>query len=166
MSAYGNTTDAKAFWTARGYTVPGSWSDANIDKARLVVSEWIDARYAAGFAGEKTGQRDQVREWPRAGSHDVHGWAFENDEFPRELLDAVYLATFYQMTTPGTFSVTYTPPKYKRAAVDGAVSVEYVQFNYAYEIQAQYPLIDQAIAPIIARAGGNLSMLSGAIGRG
>lgn len=166
MSAYGDTDDARAFWTARGYTIPVSWTDGQIDAARLVVSEWIDARYVAGFAGEKTGQRDQVREWPRAGSHDIHGWTFENDEFPRELLNAVYLATFYQMTTPGTFTASYTPPKYKRAAVDGAVSVEYMQFNYAYETLAQYPTIDQAIASIIARPGGNVSMLSGAVGRG
>lgn len=164
MSTYGNTVDARAFWMARGMPV-GTWTDGAIDVARLVASEYIDAKYGRSFSGMKIGERAQIREWPRCGAYDRDGWTFAVDEYPRELLDAVYLATWYQMTTPGSLVRTFTPRDKKRASVDGAVSVEYVIANQAYEIQTQYPLIESAIAPILTAVGGNSSMLSGTSSR-
>ncbi len=158
-TAYGNATDAKAYWADRGMTVPGSWTDQNITKALLVASEWIDGKYETAFSGRRAVPR-QERAWPRTGAFDIEGNSFASSDTPRELLAAVYEATFRQMTTAGSLSVDFTPGKYKRASVDGAVSVEYAAFTYAHEVQTQFEAIDRAIAPILTGAG-NVSMLSG-----
>lgn len=162
---YGNETDARAYWTDRGMTIPVSWTDANIVKALQVASEWIDGKYETSFSGLRSVGRSQDRAYPRYGSYDREGFTFADDEFPRELLEATYQAAFRQMTTAGSLSVDFTPSKYRRAAVDGAVSVEYFGFNAAHEVQTQYEIIDRIMAPILTGKGaGNLSALSGPVG--
>lgn len=161
---YGNASDARTYWTDHGYTIPGGWLDADITKALLVVSEWIDGKYESSFPGIRATARAQDRAWPRAGAYDCEGYAFSNTEYPRELLAAVYEAAFKQMTTPGALSVEFTPSQYRRAAVDGAVSVEYALYSYASEVQTQFEVIERAIAPILTGRG-NASMLSGPTGR-
>jgi ATP-dependent Clp protease ATP-binding subunit ClpB len=51
--------------------------------------------------------------------------------------------------------VDYTPSKYKRVSVDGAVSVEYNEFDNAREAQTQYNVIDQILQPILTRSYGS-----------
>lgn len=161
---YGTATDARAYWTARAMTIPGSWTDDAINSALLVVSEWIDGKYETSFSGIRTSGRSQDRAWPRSGAYDVEGYAFATDEFPRELTNATYEAAFRQMTTPGVLSTDYTPSQFKRTSVEGAVSVEFAMFNYASEAQIKSEVIDRAIAPILTGSGVS-SWLSGKAAR-
>lgn len=161
---YGTAAGYEAYLLARNYP-PTDATDAEIEAALLVASEWLDARYGPMLAAgctNKTGGRAQVREWPRAGFVDVYGYAIGQTEIPREVEHATYEATLRQLANPGSLSVDYTPSKYKRAAVDGAVSVEYAGYSSAYDLQTSIPIIDGIMYPLISsQTGANLSGLSG-----
>ena len=60
---YGTATAFTAYHAARDNTVPADVdTDAEIEVALLVASEWIDARYRPQFQGWKTAEREQLRE--------------------------------------------------------------------------------------------------------
>jgi hypothetical protein len=159
---YGDAEGFAAYWQQRGVDV--SVFDTNaVDAALLVAAVWLDGAYLKRFGGWKTGNRDQVREWPRVGVQDVYGYAIPSDVPPRELINAAYEAAYRQLQTPGVFFKDYTPSKYKQAAVSGAVSVTYNDGS-AYDFQTQFPAIDAALAPILSRAM-NVASLSGAVCR-
>lgn len=158
---YGNRADAITHWDERDYPVPGSWTNEAIDAALLVASEWIDGRFEHAFSGRRANGRTQLRAWPRSGAFDVEGYSFSRTEIPRELLTAVYEAAFKQLAAPGSLTVDFTPTAYRRAAVDGAVSVEYMTYSAASEVQTQFPAVERAIAAILTGTGGNASALSG-----
>jgi hypothetical protein len=160
---YVEVTPFRAYHTARGRDT-SQWLDPAVIAAGLVASEWLDGSYRASFPGTKVGYRAQVREWPRTGADDADGYAIASDSVPQEMYNAAYEATYRELTSPGSLLKDYTPGKYKRASVDGAVSVEYATFNAASDIQTQFAVIDQILAPILTGEG-NLSSLSGAVGR-
>lgn len=164
MDRYGTTAGFRDYHEARGNDVPVSWTDDVIEAGLLVGSEFIDGRYGSSYPGLKVGGREQVRLWPRYGGYDANGDPIDSDEIPVEVVNATYEATYIQRQNPGSLVVNYTPGKYKRASVVGAVSVEYAQFNYASDAQPQFATIDMIIAPLLAN-GSNFSPLSGATSR-
>lgn len=167
---YGSAAEFETYLTQRGRAIPAGGSVVE-NAALLVASEWIDAVYGASFSGSKTGvsgvKRDQVRQWPRTGAWESTDlYTFGTTEIPTEIKAATYEAAQRQMVTPGALSLDYTPGKYKRVAVEGAISVEYAQFSYAADIQTQFTLIDQILAPLLTANGGEqFSSLSGKLAR-
>lgn len=161
---YGTVQGFKDYHTERGRAaIIAEFDDQEITAALLVASEWIDGRYFSNFVGLKTGRREQVREWPRVGTFDNEANPLPTDEVPREVEYATYEATLVQLQSPGSLTVNWTPNKYKRARVEGAVEVEYMQFGSAFDIQTQFTIIDQILAPIMgAWNAGDFSGLSGA----
>jgi hypothetical protein len=156
---YGTQSGFSEYCAARGYSVAG---DAEIEKALLVASEFIDGRYTGPFVHttRKTGERDQIREWPRQGVVDRYGYAVASDAVPREVVNATYEAA-YRHLTGTTLVADYTKSEYRRVAVDGAVSLEYADVN-ASDIQAQFKIIDMILAPLIEAQPARSSGLSGA----
>lgn len=167
---YGTAAGFDAYLTARGRAIPAG-TDPEKEAALLVASEWIDAVYGGSFSGSKTGvagvRRDQIRAWPRTGAwENIDYSTFPNDAIPREVEYATYEAAQRQMTTPGSLSLDYTPGKYKSVAVSGAISVTYAQFSAAADVQTQFTLIDQILAPLLTGNGdGSFSSLSGSLAR-
>ncbi len=164
MDNYGTVEGFKAYHTARGRDI-SEYTDEQIAAALLVSSEWLDATYSYAFGYYKTGGSDQLRHWPQIGYIDRFGYPVVSDAVPTLIDHATYVAAFKECVTPGALTVDYTPNKYKRVAVDGAVSVEYRSFNSAADAQTQFLLIDQILAPLIGGALGDVSSLSGKICR-
>lgn len=162
---YGTAAGFRAYHIARGNDVPAEAADdETVEEWLLVSSEWLDARYQSSFPGLKVGMRDQVREWPRNSAFDIYGYAILSTSVPREVINATYEAALRESASPGSLSVDYTPSKYKRASVDGAVSVEFAGFNSAWDAQKQIPIVDQILYPILTGSG-NVSALSGDVVR-
>lgn len=151
---YGTHAGYDAYCEARNHD-HGPHSEAAVLAALLVASEWLDAKYRSAFPGLKVGQREQVREWPRTGAVDYYGYAVSSEVVPVEIEYATYEAAHREITLAGSLSVDYTPSKYKRVSVDGAVSVEYNDFDSAREAQTQYNIIDQILQPILTRSYGS-----------
>lgn len=160
---YGSAAGFSTYHTDRGRDV-ASYAAPGIEAALLVASEWLDARHRSSFGGLKVGQRDQVREWPRTGALDVYGYAVSSETTPTEIENATYEAALRELEDTGSLSVDWTPPKYKRAAVDGAVNVEYVMHQSAMDVQTRFAVIDEILSPILTGRG-NISSLSGSIVR-
>jgi hypothetical protein len=127
----------------------------------LQASEYLDAKYFTNYQGWKVGRRAQIRQWPRYNCFDNEGNSIPSDQIPREVINATYETAFIQVTEPGAFNVSYTPGKYKSARVEGAVSVEFAQFNSAYDIQRQFPAIDAILLPLLFSGSGAYSAFSG-----
>lgn len=147
---YGTVAGYKTYQEDRGREIEDS--DADIQVGLLKASEYIDGRYGPTWASGdtyKTGQRAQVREWPRVGFVDVYGYPIDNAEIPREIENATYEAAMREIATPGTLTKDFTPSKYKQAAVDGAVSVTYNTALSAQDIQLQIPELDAILYPLL-----------------
>ena len=88
---YGTLIAADAYHLARGNT---TWTgtDELKNAAMLRGTEYIDQAYRSDFPGEKTGQRAQLREWPRVDAVDINGNYIPTDEVPDEVPDATYEA--------------------------------------------------------------------------
>lgn len=167
---YGTDAGFIEYHEDRGREIPALWtadSNAVILAALLIASEWIDNIYGNSFVGFKTGGYDQEREWPRtsAVSNSYPSKVFATDEIPTRVIQAAYEAAYRQATTPGSLQVDYTPGKYKRVSVDGAISVEYAQFSSATDIQTQIGIIDSLLWPLLV-VSATASSLSGSSGRG
>lgn len=156
-----------AYHTARGRDVSGAaFADADdVEASLLVGSEWLDGKYRSLFSGLKINGRAQIREWPRNGAVDVYGNAIAADVEPVEIVNSVYEAAYKDRITPGSLSLDWTPGRYKRVAVSGAVSVEYADFNSVHDLQTRFAIIDQILAPILTGALADHSALSGGVSR-
>lgn len=162
MADYGTNDGFRAYHTARGNPVTQFADEAALTAARLVASEWVDGKYRTMFGGWKVGQRAQVREWPRSAASDRDGYPIPASSVPVEMENATYEAAYKQLTKPGALNKDWTPPKYKRASVDGAVSVEYVTFNSASDTQTRFAVIDAILQPILTATGASsFAALSG-----
>ncbi len=163
---YGTAAGFRTYHTSRGRSVAAYDDDVEVVAKLLVASEWIDAKFQRSFGGTKVGQRAQVREWPRNGAMDRDAYSISADSVPTETISATYEATLRELIAPGSLSIDWTPNTYKRVSVDGAISAEYNNFNAASDVQTQFILIEQIIAPILAGHGnGSMASLSGAITR-
>lgn len=165
MTDYGTVAGFETYHTARGRAdVIAGYDDDDIEAAKLVASEWLDGNYRSSFPGIKVGYRAQVREWPRVGGLDRDGYVIDSGTVPTEVENATYEATLRQLANPGSLSVDWTPAKYKRVSVDGAVSAEYAMFYSAADMQTRYKVIDDILAPILTGCG-DVSSLSGSASR-
>lgn len=164
LDYYGSIAGLMAYLLARGRDAP-ILSDDEYAAALLVASEWIDAVYGRAFPGYKVGMRSQVRQWPRAGAYDVNAYVIPSDSVPVEVENATYEAAVRHAETPGSLSQDFTPGKYKSAAISGAVSVTFADFQSASDARTEYVLINQILAPILTGNGGGLSSLSGRVER-
>lgn len=165
MAKYATATveGFETYWEERGVEIPGTWGEPSIEAALLVASEWIDGTYGALFVGEKTGGFLQDREWPRINAQIVNPnyyYTFPNNEIPQQVIYAVYEAAYRQAANPGSLLIDYTPGKYKRVSIDGAVSVEYAGVNFASDVQATFPRIDQLLSALFDN-NADYSMYSG-----
>lgn len=150
---YGAADQFRAYCDDRGIIIPeGTPLD---DRVSLVIaSEWLDYTFRDAFPGVKLLGRAQEREWPRM-------LTVEFDAIiPKEVLYATFEAAAIQANSPGSLSVNYTPNKYKSLSVDGAVSIEFRNFDSAEETQTDYIRIRQILAPILT-GGGNASRITG-----
>ena len=163
MVSYGTEAGFIEYHEARGREVPATWID-EIEPALLVASEWLDGTYGSFFVGQKTGGYLQDREWPRmaAVTNTEPPYVFADDEIPNDVVKATYEAAYRHLQSPGSLLRDYTPMKYKKAAVDGAVSVEYAAFNFASDTQTQIPIIDRLLSSLFdPTSGADLSSYSG-----
>lgn len=166
MTDYGTVSGFKTYHTTRGRAdAIVEYDDDEIEAAKLVSSEWLDSKYRALFPGLKVGYRAQVREWPRQGGTDIYGYAIPSATVPDEINNATYEATLRELRLPGGLSKDYTPGKYKRVSIDGAVSAEYITGASASDFQAQIAVIDEILSTILSEAG-SYSPLSGRVSRG
>lgn len=166
--AYGDAAGFVSYFTSRGKDV-SLYDDDEIEAAVLVASEWIDGIYGNSFVGHKTGGFTQQFQWPRISATVKEGngafinyYTYPDDVIPDQIKYAAYEAAYRQLVSPGSLLVDYTPSKYKRVSVDGAVSVEYAQFSSASETQTEIAIVDTILWPFMDDyAGGTLSGLSG-----
>lgn len=164
---YGSATAFKTYHTGRGRTVPVGWSDANIEVALLVASEWLDSAYDQLWFGYAKDGFTQVRKWPRTGAQTNTDpiYVFEDTITPDQIAYATYEAAFRELTTTGSLTLDYSPQKYKSASVSGAVSVEYIVPNDASDLQLQIPVIGDLMKPLIDPRRGISGSLSGSLVR-
>src|SRR5882757_4021964 len=146
---YGTAAGFRLYHIARGRSVINYTDDVELNAALLVSSEWVDAKFRVSFGGTKVGQRAQIREWPRNGAMDRDCYSIPADSVPVEANNATYEAALREFNSPGALSVDWTPNKYKRVSVDGAISAEYANFGAASDIQTEFAIIEQIIAPIL-----------------
>ena len=147
---YGSAVGFETYHTARGRTVPDSWTDAYIEAALLVASEYIDQKYGNRFFGFPTGGYTQEREWPRTLAYtDTYPvYVFAADEIPTEVVDATYEAAFREATEQGSLTVDFTPSKYSSVSVTGAVSVNYDTTLKVGDVQKQIYNIEAILKPL------------------
>jgi hypothetical protein len=136
-------------------------SDQTITKALLKASEWLDGRYRSRYSGIKYGDRTQIREWPRSLAVDVTGWSIPFDSVPVEVENATYEAAYEEGNSAGALVKNFTPSVYSQVSITGAIHAQFLSNKNAADMQTQYPLIDQAIAPVLMIGSGQASGLSG-----
>ena len=164
---YGTDAGADAYHTERGNS---AWTGTTAEKeaALLRASEYIDWAYLGVWRedrfGYRTSGRSQDREWPRTDAYVWSEWTWQlldANTVPDEVINATYEAALLEIATPGYFTPDYTPGKaVKKAAVSGAVSVEYWSDD-------QYPVvrrIGMVLAPLITgEDGASSNPLSGKV---
>ena len=149
-TVYGTVEGFREYCDLRGIILPAeSIDDDDVSSWLLIASEWLDHGYSDVFPGAKVLGRMQEREWPRRLARDRHGFDI-SDIIPHEVDYATYEAAAIQAVSPGSLSVNYTPSKYKSLSVDGAVSIEFKDFDSAVEAQTDFLKIRQILAPIFA----------------
>lgn len=147
---YGSASGFTTYHEDRGRTVPDSWTDAVIEAALLVASEWVDNRYGDLFMGFKTDGFLQEREWPRTSAYTNTEpvYVFSTNEIPDRVVHAAYEAAFREATTQGSLYVDYDPSKYKSVSISGALSVDYNQNLSVSEVQKQIQIVEQLLKPL------------------
>lgn len=152
MPGYGNIDDFKSYNEERGREIPESWDDDFITKVLLVASEWLDNKYDNSWIGFATNGYLQERKWPRttAYTNTYPVYIFANDEIPDAVVNAVYEAAFREATTSGSLQKDFTPNKYNKVSVDGAISVEYnTSITQSADVEVQIPIIDSLMYPLM-----------------
>lgn len=167
--SYGDAEGFADYIEARGREISDEWALCDINAALLFASEWIDGVYGPSFLGYKAGGFEQVREWPRKSAiveTCVPVYTFASDAIPDRVVNATYEAAYRQLSNPGTLQPDYIPGKYKSVTIEGALSVDYVQFSSAADVQMQVSAIDNLLAPLMNQnSGAVMSSLSGGASR-
>lgn len=155
MDFYGTAAGYREYHTARGRDV-SEQTDDEIEVALLVSSEWLDGSFT--WPGDKYGLRDtQVRDWPRSWVFDRNGDTVSYLTVPIEIERATYEVAIRWIADNTVLLADYTPEKYKRVSIDGALSVEYRGLN-AMTAQKQFPVLANILMPLFG--GYNTSPLS------
>lgn len=165
--SYGTNSGFVEYHEARGRTVPAAWQlndGAIITSARLVASEWLDAKYRSIWIGQPTDGYEQVRQWPRVNATTATNppYTYPDDVVPDPVIYAVYELAYYQASNPGVLQPIATPKKYKRVRVEGAIEVEYnLDLSGTADIQPQLSTVDSLMYPLLdPNASGTLSALT------
>ena len=160
MDFYGTATSYRAYHAARGRDVTAQ-DDDQIEIALLVASEWLDGMFE--WPGYKVGTREtQTRSWPRSHVQDVDGWPVNHLVVPVEIEQATYEVANRWIAEPTVLTPDYTPEKYKRVSIDGALTVEYRGLDAA-QVQKQFPILGVILARLTG--GSNASSLSSSMVR-
>lgn len=162
MAYYGTADGFQAYHTARGRDASEYTTDET-NVALLVASEWLDGAFGYRWPGYKVGDRQQqVRDWPRSWVQDREGYPVSAEFVPAEIENATYEAALRHLQDPTVLQVDYTPNRYKRVSIEGSVSAEYLSLT-AEQVQVQFPVIGQILAPILEGNGGVSSITSGSV---
>lgn len=154
---YGSVAGFLAWAADRAKTYAAE--DATILAALVRASEYVDAAYMVHWQGFKTGGRNQVRQWPRAGAVDREGLAVPSTTVPIEIENATYEGADREITAPGSLNKDVKPGGgVVRRVRAGSTEVEF-QSNAATD--TTFTRIDQALASLIT----GLSRYSGSTSR-
>ena len=145
---YGTLIAADAYHLARGNT---TWTgtDELKNAALLRGTEYIDQAYRSDFPGNKTGQRDQLREWPRVDAVDINGNYIPTDEVPDEVPDATYEAALRELVSPNSLQPDYNPAGQRKSVKVDVIAIEY---SAPHGVQSGMPVITVIrgiLAPIL-----------------
>lgn len=160
---YGTPDGFLAYHTTRGTDVT-EWDDAQVLPALLVASEWLDGAFRDRFQGWKVGLSAQVREWPRIGAVDYHGYNVSSAAVPIQIEYATYEAALRVLRDPKALNKDAAASKYKSVRIEGAIAVEYGDQS-AGALQAQFPIIGQILGSLLDGPGMS-SGVSGMVVRG
>ncbi|MAK38202.1 MAG: hypothetical protein CMC15_18730 [Flavobacteriaceae bacterium] len=161
---YGSYEGFTSYHEERGREIPDSWDETYLNSVLLVASEYIDNSYGNSFSGYKASGYDQEREWPRLSAYiNIYPYtAIASDSIPERVVSAVYEAAWREAETTGSLQKDYTPNKYKSVKVEGAVEVEYSQFNHSSETQLEIPIVNSLLSIFFDKnSGAETSSLSG-----
>lgn len=157
MEFYGSASAYQAYHLARGRD-DSARSDADVETALLVASEWLDAMYSwPGHIYRTDPYARQARAWPRSEAYDRDGFAIDYRTVPVEVERATYEVAYRWLTDPSVLTPDFTPEKYRRVSIDGALSVEFRGLDAA-QVQKQFPALGVVLAPLLG--GSNASSLS------
>lgn len=152
MDYYGTEAGFIAYHTDRGRDV-STYSSAEILAALLVASEWLDGSFRNRWPGYRLyDQATQTRDWPRSWVVDGDGYPVAADAVPAAIEQATYEAAYRHLADNTALLIDYTPGKYKRVSIDGAVSVDYRSLS-ADTIQKQFPVIGHILDGLLGGSG-------------
>lgn len=152
MDHYGTPEGFTAYHEARNRDV-SEFSGVSVVAALLVASEWLDAAYLTRFGGRRVASVvDQVREWPRYDAYDVAGHSLSYVSVPVQIEHATYEVALRYLQDNTVLHADYTPNKYKRVSIDGAMSVDFNMLD-ASSAQKQFPIVGAILAPILGVEG-------------
>lgn len=159
---YGTATGFQTYHLARGRNV-AAYATNNVNVALLVASEWLDGSFGYRWPGYKVGDRaQQTRDWPRSWVQDREGYPVSAEFVPTEIENATYEAALRHLQNETVLQADFTPNRYKRVSIEGSVSAEYLSLS-AQEVQKQFPIIGQILAPLLEGNGGVSSISSGIV---
>lgn len=159
---YGTENGADDYNIERGAERAAIW-EAYEDKmaALLVASEYVDANYGPAFSGYKTSGFVQEREWPR-----TDAWAntrpiyfFPNNAIPVQVERATYELAYRVATGVELTADFRASDGIKKAAVEGAVSVEFHGSGTLADAQMTFTIVDRILAPLLTGSGVDSSFI-------
>lgn len=155
MSIYGTEGGADTYHAAHGNT---AWTGSNKAIAQLRGSEYIDHTFRSSFPGLKTGERAQVREWPRQPAWDIEGNSIGSTEVPTEVIEASYEAALLELVTPGTLFPEYDPGAQRRSVKIGVIEIEFSAPHGSDSQRKNITIIGGILAPILTGPGAGSSL--------
>lgn len=159
---YGTFGGFQTYHVARGRHVNQYHVD-DVNVALLVASEWLDGAFGYRWPGYKVGDRQQqTRDWPRSWVQDREGYPVDANTVPTEIENATYEAALRHLQDESVLQSDYTPNRYKRVSIEGSVSAEYLSLS-AEQVQVQFPVIGQILAPLLGGNSGVSSISSGTV---
>jgi hypothetical protein len=159
---YGTLAAADAYHLARGNTTWTGTDDLK-NAALLRGSEYIDQAYRSSFAGFKTGERAQLREWPRSDAYDIEGYYLDPDVVPDEVLNASYEAALRELVSPNSLMPDYDPAGQQRSVKVDVIAIEYTAPHGAQSVMPVITVINGILAPVLT--GSVTSSISGRAAR-
>ena len=147
---YGSAEAYRAYHEARGREVASS--DDEINVALLIASEWLDGVFTWPGRKVSTVRGVQVRDWPRYDVWDRALHAVDYKTVPIEIERATYEVAMRWIADNSVLLADYTPDKYKRVSIEGALAVEYRGLT-AQTAQTQFPVLSAILAPLTGGSG-------------
>lgn len=161
---YGTVVGADTYNAERGRIEWAALDNGDKETGLLLASEYIDREFGTLFSGWKTGLRPQVRQWPRTGAWANDGgriYTLPPNEIPVEVEHATYELAL-RAATGTALTVDFNASEaIKKAAVEGAVSVEYWGSGSIEDAQTVFPIVASILTPLLTGDGAGFSSLSG-----